>query len=179
MGVSLSGTTVNFTAPGDDLLCGTADHYEIVTSNDPIDGDNFDQADSLADAPQPEAAGSEQSYVLPSGTRAFVAIRAVDDQGNVGRPAVVTTGGYPRPKGARPLRVSLVPAYRECTSPNAQHGPPLAYPSCNPPAQQSGTLTVGTPDANGFSANSVAFVRFAVDRGTPPRRPTRLTSASS
>ena len=100
-GGQLSGTTVNFTAPGDDLLCGTADHYEIVTSNDPIDGDNFDQADPLADAPQPEAAGSEQSYTLPPGTQAFVAIRAVDDQGNAGRPVVVTTG-YPRPKGATP-----------------------------------------------------------------------------
>ena len=180
MGASVSGTTVNFIAPGDDLLCGTADHYEIVTSNDPIDGDNFDQAQRLADAPQPEAAGSEQSYVLPSGTQAFVAIRAVDDQGNVGRPAVVTTGGYPRPAGATPLRVSLVPAYRECTSPNAQHGPPLAHPSCNPPTQQSGTLTVGTPDANGFASSSVASVRFAVRPGTHPRRPsTRPTSASS
>ncbi len=44
-----------------------------------------------------------------------------------------------------------MPAYRECTSPDAQHGPPLAHPSCNPPAQASGTLTVGTPDANGFA----------------------------
>jgi hypothetical protein len=164
IGVSVSGTTVNFTAPGDDLLCGTADHYEIATSNEPIDGDNFDQADSLADAPQPEVAGSEQSYELPAGTKAFVAIRAVDDQGNVGRPVVVTTG-YPRPKGATPLRASLVPAYNECTAPNAQHGPPLAHPSCNPPAQESSTLTVGTIDANGFAANSVAYVRFSVHPG--------------
>ena len=46
---------------------------------------------------------------------------------------------YPRPKGAGPLRVSLVPAYDECTAPNREHGPPLAYPSCNPPAQSSGS----------------------------------------
>jgi len=164
--VSVSGTNMNFTAPGDDLLCGTADHYEIVTSSEPIDGDNFGQADPLAGAPAPEAAGSEQSFVLPSGTQAFVAIRAVDEQGNVGRPVVVTTG-YPRPKGASPLRVSMVPAYRECTSPNEQHGPPLAYGSCNPPGQESPTLTVGTPDANGFAANSVAFVRFIVNPGHP------------
>jgi hypothetical protein len=166
MGVSVSGTTVNFTAPGDDLLCGTVDHYEIATSHDPIDGDNFDQADPLAGAPSPEAAGSEQSYVLPPGAQSFVAIRAVDDQGNVGRPVVVTTG-YPRPKGASPLQVSLVPAYRECTAPNSQHGPPLAHPSCNPPAQESSALTVGTIDANGFAANSVASVRFAVLAGDP------------
>jgi hypothetical protein len=170
IGVSLSGTTVNFTAPGDDLLCGTADRYEIVTSNEPIDGDNFDQAHPLSGAPAPEAAGSEQSFELPPGARAFVAIRAVDDQGNVGRPDVVTNG-YPRPQGATPLRVPLVPAYRECTSPDAQHGPPLAHPSCNPPTQQSETLTVGTVDANGFPASSVSFVRFAVRPGnasTPP-----------
>ena len=111
MAASVSGTTVNFTAPGDDLLCGTADHYEIVTSNEPIDGDNFDQADPLADAPQPEAAGSEQSYTLPPGARAFVAIRAVDDQGNVGRPVVVTTG-YPRPQGASAAAGAAGPGVR-------------------------------------------------------------------
>ena len=40
--------------------------------------------------------------------------------------------GYPRPKGATPLRVSLVPAYQECTSPDKTHGAPLAFPSCSP-----------------------------------------------
>ena len=35
---------------------------------------------------------------------------------------------YPRPKGATPTRVSLVPAYRQCTSPDRTHGPPLAFP---------------------------------------------------
>src|SRR4029079_16155475 len=143
-----------------------ADHYEVVTSNEPIDGDNFEQAEPLAGAPQPEAAGSEQSYDLPPGARAFVAIRAVDDQGNVGRPVIVTTG-YPRPRGAPPLRVPLVPAYRECTSPNAYHGPPLAHPSCKSPAQESTALTVGTIDANGFAAHSVAFGRFSVHPGSP------------
>jgi hypothetical protein len=166
IGVSASGATVNFTAPGDDLLCGTADHYEVVHSNEPIDGDNFDQADPLGGEPQPEAAGSEQSFELPAGARAFVAIRAVDEQGNVGRPAVVTTG-YPRPRAASPLKASLVPAYRACTSPNAHHGPPLAHPSCVPPGQESGTLTVGTVDANGFAPNSVASVRFSVRTGDP------------
>jgi hypothetical protein len=75
--------------------------------------------------------------------------------------------GYARPKGASPLRVSLVPAYTACTSPNRQHGPPLAFGSCSPPQQVSGALTVGTPDANGPAANSVGFVRFAVNVGDP------------
>ena len=83
----------------------------------------------------------------------------------------VVTGphGYPRPKGATPLRVSLVPAYNQCTSPNRVHGTPLAFPSCSAPTQTSQHLTVGTPDANGRAANSVGFLRLRVvpdDQGT-------------
>jgi len=74
--------------------------------------------------------------------------------------------GYPRPAGAHPLRAALVPAYEVCTSPNREHGPPLADPSCAPPVQHSPVLTVGTPDANGFSAASVSSVRFRYG-GTP------------
>jgi hypothetical protein len=74
--------------------------------------------------------------------------------------------GYPRPKGANPLRVPLVPAFQECTSANRVHGPGLAYPSCSPPAQTSSVLTVGTPDANGFTALSVSSARFRY-RGNP------------
>jgi hypothetical protein len=77
------------------------------------------------------------------------------------------TGGYPRPVGASPFRVSLVPAFAVCAAPNRTHGPPLAHPSCNPPAQESGHLTVGTPDANGRAANSVGWARFAVQAGEP------------
>ena len=44
--------------------------------------------------------------------------------------------GYPRPKGASPMRGSLVPAYEPCTAPNRTHGPPLAFPSCAPPARR-------------------------------------------
>jgi hypothetical protein len=73
--------------------------------------------------------------------------------------------GYPRPKGATPLVASLVVAYQGCTSPNRQHGPPLASPSCSPPRQSSGFLTVGTPDANGQGANSVGSVRFGAKLG--------------
>lgn len=69
---------------------------------------------------------------------------------------------HPRPKSATPLRVSLVPAYEECTAPNVTHGPPLSFPSCSPPVQTSRYLTVGTPDANGAPAKSVGWFRFAV-----------------
>lgn len=79
--------------------------------------------------------------------------------------------GFPRPKAAGPTQVSLVPAYNACTSANRTHGPGLAFPSCNPPVRSSAPLTVGTPDANTFAANSTGFVRYAVlggDAANPP-----------
>ena len=39
---------------------------------------------------------------------------------------VADVAGYPRPTGAAPMRLSLVPAYSQCTAPNRMHGPPLA-----------------------------------------------------
>src|SRR6185436_11423779 len=42
---------------------------------------------------------------------------------------------------------------------NRTHGPSLAHPSCNPPLQSSGQLTVGSPDANSRTANSIGYVK--------------------
>jgi predicted acyl esterase len=67
---------------------------------------------------------------------------------------------YPRPRGATPFRVSLVPAFEQCTAPNRNHGAPLAFPSCSPPNPASDQLTVGTPDANSQGANSVGYVLY-------------------
>ena len=86
------------------------------------------------------------------------------------RPELVMTvanDGYPRPRGATPLRASLVPAYDACTSPNRTHAAPLAHPSCNPPSQASDHLTVGTADANGNPPNSIGTVRYGVRAGNP------------
>jgi len=74
---------------------------------------------------------------------------------------------HPRPVGATPLRASMVPAYNACAAPNRTHGPPLAFPSCNPPVQTSGSLTIGSPDANGAGANSVGFIKITVKAGQP------------
>jgi hypothetical protein len=75
--------------------------------------------------------------------------------------------GYARPKGASPLRVALVPAYEPCTSPDRQHGPPLAFGSCASPQQSSQDLTVGTPDSNGQPAASVGYLRLVTLTGDP------------
>jgi hypothetical protein len=76
--------------------------------------------------------------------------------------AGIAAATHVRPKGASPLRVSLTPAYQECKSPNRTHGPPLAFPSCNPPVPTSQYVTVGTPDANGAGANSTGHVLIRV-----------------
>jgi FtsP/CotA-like multicopper oxidase with cupredoxin domain len=81
-----------------------------------------------------------------------------------------STASFPRPRSASPVTASLVPAYEPCQSPNLEHGPPLAYPSCGPPVPTSDHLTVGSPDANGQPAASVGQASFravAGDPGTP------------
>jgi hypothetical protein len=74
---------------------------------------------------------------------------------------------YPRPRGASPLRASLVPAYKPCTTSNRNHGAPLSAGSCSPPSQQSGYLTVGSPDANGTAANMSGALTVTALSGNP------------
>jgi hypothetical protein len=84
--------------------------------------------------------------------------------------AQMASATHPRPKGATPLRVSLVPAYTQCPTGtgNRQHGPPLAVLSCTPPTQTSHFLTVGTPDAwPGTAAKSNGFVLLKVKATSP------------
>jgi hypothetical protein len=75
--------------------------------------------------------------------------------------------GYARPKGATPFQTYFTVAYKPCTSPNEQHGAPLAVLSCSPPQQASDYATVGTLDANAQQAKSVGSVRLDVKPGNP------------
>jgi Tol biopolymer transport system component len=72
---------------------------------------------------------------------------------------------YPRPRGATPMLIPLVPAYAVCTAPNRAHGAPLGFPSCTPPALNSQYLTVGTPDANGKRTTMEASMLVRVVTG--------------
>ena len=92
---------------------------------------------------------------------------AVVTLASIGTAAAQEGGGFPRPKGASPLRLSLVPAYQFCSLPNREHGPPLAFGSCAPPGQASGYLTVGTVDANGEASQFAGFTRLATIVGDP------------
>ena len=79
----------------------------------------------------------------------------------------VASGSHVRPKGATPLRASLVPSFKACGTPNRTHGAPLAFPSCNPPVQSSNFLTVGTPDNNGAASNSIGSILLKVKSTSP------------
>jgi Tol biopolymer transport system component len=73
--------------------------------------------------------------------------------------------GYPRPRGASPMRIALVPAYNQCTSATASHGAPLAYGSCGPPQLASTQLTTGSPDSNGLPVRMDASLLLRVVPG--------------
>jgi Subtilase family/FG-GAP-like repeat len=164
LGATPNGSQVDlhWTAPGDDWQCGNATTYRIVKSNSPIDHPT--DGTVVGDFPA-GATGSSESRTV-AGDATFYAVFYKDDNGNWGHLASTSTS-YARPKGATPMRVSLVPSYNPCTTPNRTHGAPLASGSCAPPAQSSSTLTVGTSDANGQDTKSVASLRLDVLTDNP------------
>ncbi len=68
---------------------------------------------------------------------------------------------FPRPGGATPLRVPLVPVYAQCTNANSEHVAPLSSPSCTPPAPLSSLLTTSS------TGKGQGHVRFDVQPGDP------------
>jgi hypothetical protein len=78
--------------------------------------------------------------------------------------------GYARPKGATPLRVPLVPAFKACATPNSTHGAPLSYGSCSPPVPEASAAFIGIGDGNPAPAKSIGSVRLAalVGASGPP-----------
>jgi hypothetical protein len=83
----LDGGKLSFTAPGDDLLCGTVAGYQVLASKHKVDGGESGWTD--VDDGTPAAPGTTDSVAVDAAGAKYVAVRAVDDQGNVGRPAVV------------------------------------------------------------------------------------------
>jgi hypothetical protein len=101
---------LTFTSPGDDLLCGTPAKYEVATAEAPITPASFAAADAVDAKGDAKPAGTAVALDLAGAAlKRYVAVRAVDDQGNVGRPAAVDTakpaepappaGGSPAPQG--------------------------------------------------------------------------------
>jgi hypothetical protein len=86
---------LRFLAPGDDLLCGRATRFEVRTSGEAITPASFARATEVTPAKAGVVdPGTAQELALPADRlQRYVAVRAVDDQGNVGRPAVIDRSG--------------------------------------------------------------------------------------
>jgi hypothetical protein len=89
--LSLRGRRLSFRAPGDDLLCGRASRYEVAASNRRITAGRFRRLRRVRRLPRPGGPGRAQSVLVRADLR-YVASRAVDDQGNRGRLAVIRRG---------------------------------------------------------------------------------------
>ena len=79
------GALLQWYAPGDDGVYGTAEAYDIRYSTSPIDGSNWDSAIRVESEPYPYSSGSYQTmYVdgLQEGVVYYFAMKAVDESGN-------------------------------------------------------------------------------------------------
>ena len=91
----------------------------------------------------------------------------------LGAAFVLALGGtalatHPRPGGGSPIRVPLVPSFKQCLAPNSTHFGPLEFPSCTSPSLESSMLTTGTTGAQtGFGKLTV----FCTDGQMPPCTP--------
>jgi len=76
---------LTWTAPGDDSVSGTADHYVIKYSLAQLDEAGWALADSVANAPAPLPAGTGQSFLvggLSGGWQYYLGLKAYDEVGN-------------------------------------------------------------------------------------------------
>jgi hypothetical protein len=149
-------------------VCSSCLHYAVSTVNrdgtdphqltaPPADGDDRGPAWS-PDGSKIAFYRSGRIKVMNSDGTGIVDV--TDGTGPSWQPIPINS--YARPKGATPMRVSLVPASTQCTSPNNTHGAPLSYGSCSPPELSSQYLTTGTPDANGLPVRMSADLTLKV-----------------
>ena len=79
---------LSWTAPGDDGYSGTAAQYDIRFYYREITDSNWNYATQLANVPQPQVAGTRQTWTVPSSTNLtpgatyYFALKARDDAGN-------------------------------------------------------------------------------------------------
>ncbi|MFA4872483.1 MAG: fibronectin type III domain-containing protein [Patescibacteria group bacterium] len=77
--------TLQWTAPGDDGLSGTASFYDVRYRTAPITESNFATSTPVAGEPAPHAAGTTETFVvtgLTPTTTYWFALRTVDEEGN-------------------------------------------------------------------------------------------------
>ena len=103
---------LNWTAPGDDSLSGTAAQYDLRYSTSVITAANFASATSVTGEPTPGASGASQSYTvtgLQPATTYWFAIKTADDVGNWSIVSnVVSKATGAAPDAIRPAPASVV-----------------------------------------------------------------------
>lgn len=88
---------IQWSAPGDDATVGSAQSYELRYATAAITAANFASA-TLSQGPAPAAAGTVQQHTLGGlavGVKYFVAMKAIDDRGNVSALSNVPNGTTP------------------------------------------------------------------------------------
>ena len=168
-----------FVSTGDAFVAedtnGTTDLYELSTAGATLltsgptgqgGGLAVGPATGLAEEPFRRSVSADGGRVFLTTTSQLVA-QDTDSEADIYLRRRPTTTGYPRPQGATPLRVPLVPAAAQCLAPNRQHGPPLAFGSCNPVQPLSPNLTVGVGDGSPALAKSEGHIQLVVVPGVP------------
>jgi hypothetical protein len=83
--------------------------------------------------------------------------------------AAIATHTHPANLGAKKLTFTVVPAFKQCATPNTTHGTPLGAPSCSPPVAVSTNLTTGELVTNQFKGTSSFLIEVVcLPSGTPP-----------
>jgi len=103
---------LTFTAVGNDWKCGTADHYLIRRSSQPILQSNWDSATDVTVSVKPKASGQAESITVPHvDGQSYYAVRAVDTVGNIGPIRVVSDVSLPNfGQTATPNTAAAAPA---------------------------------------------------------------------
>ena len=88
----VDGPTLTFTSPGDDWNSGTPTAYQVFGASVPITADTLSRATRLTSTGAPVAAGTRATVTVPNAQHySYVAVRAVDDAGNLGPLRVVAS----------------------------------------------------------------------------------------
>lgn len=97
--------TVSWTAPGDDADSGTAERYDVRHAPASITEASWATCATIAGAPDPAAAGTEQSMTIrnPGVTSLYIALKTADEADNWSGLSNVVVGSFPAPGGIRQL----------------------------------------------------------------------------
>ncbi|HKP91067.1 MAG TPA: hypothetical protein VJT75_13955 [Thermoleophilaceae bacterium] len=146
---------LTFRAPGDDLLCGHAARYQLVESDRKLGGGSFGQGIAVPVAAKPKDPGAQETIELGGQLQRYLLLRAVDDQGNVGRTVRLPTGaGGGKPGGGG----------------NGGGGPKPTCVDLNPPQSAIVSRSVKKRGAKGITVRGHSFDGGCRNRAVAKKR---------